>query len=64
MRKFTDFLFSKTLKMECDVSARCSIARVRRCQKAKKISTFTKVLEEDILEDEVASIWLGSYSLL
>jgi hypothetical protein len=32
--------------------------------KAKEKSKFTKVVEEDILEDEVAYEQFGSYSLL
>jgi hypothetical protein len=32
--------------------------------KAKEKSNFTNVLEGDLLEDEVASEWFGSYSLL
>jgi hypothetical protein len=32
--------------------------------KSEKKSNFMKVLEGDVLEDEVASEWFGSYSLL
>jgi hypothetical protein len=33
-------------------------------EKSKEKSNFMKVLEGDLLEDEVASEWFGSYILL
>jgi hypothetical protein len=49
------------LYLECELFAVCSIGRVRTCFKAWKREEVTKVLEGNLLENEVAFAWLASY---